>query len=68
MIADGGGEFKAELVQFLENLGVYVHITDAMAPHQNGRTERAGASLKGQLGKAQEPDSRSWGHTGNPPG
>ena len=54
MIVDGGGEFRAELVQYLENLGIYVHVTDAMAPHQNGKTERAGASLKGQLEKAQE--------------
>eukprot|EP00971_Amphidinium_carterae_P121859 2413179-Amphidinium_carterae.4 len=33
----------------MENQGVYVHVIDSQAPHQQGKTERAGGALKRQV-------------------
>eukprot|EP00971_Amphidinium_carterae_P214418 4255186-Amphidinium_carterae.1 len=54
LTSDGGGEYKKSFADTLENLGVFHHVTDAYAPHQNGKTERAGGAFKQQLGLALE--------------
>ena len=49
LIADQGNEIKGEFEQNAAEAGVYHHIIDARAPHQNGRTERVGGLFKAQI-------------------
>eukprot|EP00971_Amphidinium_carterae_P346453 6487908-Amphidinium_carterae.2 len=53
-VIDGGPEFKDKFAEQVDHLGIFTHCTDSYAPHQNGRTERAGAAVKEQLKLALE--------------
>eukprot|EP00971_Amphidinium_carterae_P349029 6490808-Amphidinium_carterae.1 len=53
-VIDGGVEFKDKFAEQADHLGIFTHCTDSYAPHQNGRTERAGAAVKDQLRLALE--------------
>eukprot|EP00971_Amphidinium_carterae_P287188 5700972-Amphidinium_carterae.2 len=53
-VIDGGVEFKDKFAEQVDHLGEFTHCTDSYAPHQNGRTERAGAAVKEQLKLALE--------------
>eukprot|EP00971_Amphidinium_carterae_P074732 1477044-Amphidinium_carterae.1 len=49
IICDQGSEFKGKFREFIEWAGTLIHNTDSRAPHQNGRTERAGGLVKDQV-------------------
>eukprot|EP00971_Amphidinium_carterae_P351024 6491865-Amphidinium_carterae.1 len=51
---DGGPEFKESFADLTDHLGVFVHQADSYAPHQSGKTERAGGLFKQQLHLALE--------------
>eukprot|EP00971_Amphidinium_carterae_P263155 5221249-Amphidinium_carterae.1 len=53
-VVDGGPEFKGCWAEYAEHLGIYIHQVDAYAPHQAGKTERAGGLFKEQLTLALE--------------
>eukprot|EP00971_Amphidinium_carterae_P106667 2113144-Amphidinium_carterae.1 len=59
---DGGPEFKESFTELTEHQGIFVHQADAYAPHQSGKTERAGGLFKEQMRLAMETAGalRSW--------
>ena len=52
IMSDFGGEFEAELGEFMEAHGIRQHFTAAEAPWQNGLVERAGGVWKAAAKKA----------------
>ena len=51
---DQGLEFKGEFAEGVQDAGIYQHMVDSRAPHQNGRTKRIGGAIKAQYELARE--------------